>query len=94
MAHQRPVAMFRLDDRRRFKVELGESMHDFIQGRNVGVESGQIDVPAVDAVPVGVESVRPAVLAISEEAKVLRPVSERRDGVDELVWPGDGIGCC
>ena len=92
MTHQRPVALLRLDDGGRLEIELGEPVNNLIQRRDVLIIRGQVDVAALDPIAVGVQRVRPPVLVVREQPKVLRPVAQRRGGVDKRVRTSWGIG--
>jgi hypothetical protein len=105
VAHQRIVAVVRLDDRGCLKIEfVAETLEGLLYGEenlqtmNHLVEAGgslvdrrDVNISPFLAVSVRVEGVRTAVFVISEDAKVLRPVSERGGCIDEGVWPANGV---
>lgn len=89
VAHEAVVAVFGLDDGRRFKIKLVPPEDDLLKIGQLVVEARQIVIATFDLVAVGVQGIGAAVLVVGEEAKVLRPVAQGFDGLVELIGPGD-----
>lgn len=66
-------------------------MHNLIEAGESLVEPRNVNIPPFLAVTIRVEGVGMAVFVISEDAKVLRPVSERGGGINERVWSANGV---
>jgi hypothetical protein len=90
--HESIVAFVGLDDRRSFEIVFVETVDDGVYFSELVVESADVDVTALDTVAVGVQGVGRVVFVIGENAKVLRPISQRRGCVDKAVWTGDVVG--
>lgn len=89
MAHEDIVRLVGLHNVGSLEVVLVKAVHDLLQVRDLLVEPGDVVISGLPAVAVGVERVRPAVLVVGKDAKVLAPVAERRDGVDKGVRARD-----
>lgn len=92
MTHKCIVTILRLQDSRRLKVILGETVSNLLNSREVAVEFAEVDVTALNAITVRVESVRVTRLVIRERAKVLGPITQRRGSIHECIGPSDIVG--
>lgn len=68
-----------------------QTMHHLLEAGESLVEPRNVNIPPFLAVTIRVEGVGTAVLVISEDAKVLRPVSERGSCIDERVGSANGV---
>lgn len=66
-------------------------MNHLIEAGGGLVDTRNVNIPPFLAVTIRIEGVRTAVFVISEDSKVLRPVSERSGCIDERVWPTNGV---
>jgi hypothetical protein len=91
VAHKCEVALVGLNYRRRFKIILVELVDHFVESRDVIVVRCKIHIATFFAVAIRVECIRPTVLVISEQAEILRPVTERLGRIHEAIRPSDVV---
>lgn len=66
-------------------------MDHLIKAGSSLVDARKVNIPPFLAVTVRIEGVGTAVFVISEDSKVLRPISERGSCIDERVWSANGV---
>lgn len=86
VAHQRVVALLRLDNGWRLKVNILKHVDRLSQVTDFIIERSDPVISSLFSVSGRVEGVCLAVLVVGEHAKVLRPVTGRGKDIDELVW--------
>jgi hypothetical protein len=66
-------------------------MDDLVKCGDVLVEGCEVNITSFSAIPIGVQGIGAAIFSVYEQAKVLRPVSERRISVNIAVRPSNVV---